>query len=206
LRVNAREEVEMGRRPIKDQRRGEILDALYRCLMRKSFKETSIKDIAREAGINSALLHYYFASKEDILINLVDQILGHYRDLYLEYVRGLEERDLPFRELLRQVFQFSNEQITTNKDLQRVFFEIWEVSLHNRNVNARVRKVYREWIRGLGELMQRGARNPEEAAQLALAAVAFQEGIGLLSVIFDFGKKRTREALETFQEKILELV
>lgn len=196
----------MGRRPIKDQRRGEILDALYRCLMRKSFKETSIKDIAREAGINSALLHYYFASKEDILINLVDQILGHYRDLYLEYVRGLEERDLPFRELLRQVFQFSNEQITTNKDLQRVFFEIWEVSLHNRNVNARVRKVYREWIRGLGELMQRGARNPEEAAQLALAAVAFQEGIGLLSVIFDFGKKRTREALETFQEKILELV
>ena len=42
----------MGRKPIREQRRREILDALYRCLLRKPYWETSIKDIGSEAGIN----------------------------------------------------------------------------------------------------------------------------------------------------------
>jgi len=64
----------VGRKSIKEQRRREILDALYRCLLKKPYTETSIKEIGAEAGINYAMLHYYFRSKEDILLNFIEDL------------------------------------------------------------------------------------------------------------------------------------
>ena len=44
--------------------RDAILDAALRCFAAKGFAATTIKDLASEAQVNSALLYYYFADKE----------------------------------------------------------------------------------------------------------------------------------------------
>jgi AcrR family transcriptional regulator len=41
-----------------------ILDAAERLFAAQGFARTTIKDIGREAGVNSALLYYYFADKD----------------------------------------------------------------------------------------------------------------------------------------------
>ena len=46
--------------------RDTLLDAAERCFARQGFAATTIKDIAAEAQLNSALLYYYFANKEDL--------------------------------------------------------------------------------------------------------------------------------------------
>jgi TetR/AcrR family transcriptional regulator len=46
--------------------RDTLLDAAERLFARTGFAATTIKDIATEAGLNSALLYYYFANKEDL--------------------------------------------------------------------------------------------------------------------------------------------
>jgi AcrR family transcriptional regulator len=43
-----------------------LLDAAERRFARQGFAATTIKDIAAEAQVNSALLYYYFANKEDL--------------------------------------------------------------------------------------------------------------------------------------------
>ena len=43
-----------------------LLDAAERRFARQGFAATTIKDIASEAQLNSALLYYYFANKEDL--------------------------------------------------------------------------------------------------------------------------------------------
>lgn len=43
-----------------------LLDAAERRFARQGFAATTIKDIAAEAQLNSALLYYYFANKEDL--------------------------------------------------------------------------------------------------------------------------------------------
>ena len=43
-----------------------IKDAAQRVFMRKGFSATTTREIADEAGINNALLHYYFRSKEKL--------------------------------------------------------------------------------------------------------------------------------------------
>ncbi len=46
--------------------RDTLLDAAERRFARQGFAATTIKDIAAEAQLNSALLYYYFANKEDL--------------------------------------------------------------------------------------------------------------------------------------------
>ena len=62
----------MGRKPVRDERRKQILDAVHQCLLVKPFHKTSIKDIARKAGLNHGALHYYFDNKEAILLEYID--------------------------------------------------------------------------------------------------------------------------------------
>jgi AcrR family transcriptional regulator len=152
------------------------------------------------------MLHYYFESKEDILLSFIDGIIDHQRAMFSERLRKLQKEHLPYGELIRQVFAFINEEITTDKNLQKVFFEIWAVALYNKEVNTRLKKIYREWIDELGTIMKSGARSSPDSAHLAMAAVAFQEGIGIFSVFFNFNRKYTRMLLEEFQERIIEML
>lgn len=196
----------MGRKPIREQRRKEILEALYRCLLRKPYSETSIKDIGAEAGINYAMLHYYFKSKEDILLCFIDGIFEHYFGLSKQYLEKLGEKELTHRETLREVFNFMNTQITTDKKLQTIFVEIWGIALYKPAVHAHVKKMYSEWIKELSRIMQSLNSNPDETGWLAMSLVAFQEGIGLFSISFDLKKKETMALMETFQDKIIEIL
>jgi AcrR family transcriptional regulator len=50
-----------------DAKRRIILLAAMRCFAKNGLQRTSIKDICKEAGMNSGHLYYYFANKEAIL-------------------------------------------------------------------------------------------------------------------------------------------
>ena len=49
-----------------------ILDAAKTVFMQRSFDGTRMEDIAKEAGINKALLHYYFQTKEKLFEKIFD--------------------------------------------------------------------------------------------------------------------------------------
>jgi hypothetical protein len=84
--------------------------------------------------------------------------------------------------------------------------QIWEIAMYNPAVNARMKKIYTEWIRGMVSIMQGERRDQKKANWLAMSLVGFHEGIGLFSVLFDLRKKDTLAMLETFQEKLLEML
>src|ERR1700730_19332662 len=52
-------------------RRVQIVRAAAAVLGRQGYAETSLKDVAREAKVAPGLLHYYFDSKEDLLLEVV---------------------------------------------------------------------------------------------------------------------------------------
>jgi AcrR family transcriptional regulator len=199
------EEKSLGRKPIREQRRREILEALYRCLLKKPYSETSIKDIGTESGINYAMLHYYFRSKEDILLNFIDHLYERYDRLFSEHMRQIEGRGDSPGGNVNAVFAFYNDYITTDKRLQKVFFEIWAVALYNPRVNTKLRKIYRALIDAVESAIKKNGGSTQ-AAHLAIATVAFHEGIGIFSVFFNFKKKYTTMLLEEFQGKIIEMV
>jgi AcrR family transcriptional regulator len=52
---------------VEEDRREQIIDAAMRVFAQKGFARATNRDVAREAGITTGLIYYYFASKEDLL-------------------------------------------------------------------------------------------------------------------------------------------
>ncbi|MFC6081161.1 TetR/AcrR family transcriptional regulator [Sphaerisporangium aureirubrum] len=57
-----------GRRPGLTDTRGEIIAAASKVFADKGFDKATIRGIAREAGVDPALVHHYFSTKEGIFV------------------------------------------------------------------------------------------------------------------------------------------
>ena len=61
-----------GRRPGQAGTRDRIADAARRLFAERGFDRTSIRAIAAEAGVDPALVHHYFGTKQRLFIEAVD--------------------------------------------------------------------------------------------------------------------------------------
>lgn len=63
-----------------------ILDAAFRCLATTGYAALSVREIAKDAGVNHALINYYFGTKDRLVIAVLDeanrQLLQRQRQMY----------------------------------------------------------------------------------------------------------------------------
>lgn len=196
----------MARKRIQEERKQQILKALDACLQEKSFEKTSIKDIARVAGVNHGVLHYYFSSKEDILLNYIDYVIDDYQVQVQEWLSTKDITRYGKREFIDELFGFVNNRITLNKGLSTIFVEIWEIALYHDSVRAKLRKAYNRWIDELVTHLSRYIDDKQFIRQVSIAMVAFWEGMALFSTIFEPGMLDIEEVLKGFQSRILEIL
>jgi TetR/AcrR family transcriptional regulator, ethionamide resistance regulator len=62
-------------RPSGDERQQAILDTASRLIQQRSFAEVSVDDLAKGAGISRPTFYFYFASKEAVLLSLLDPLI-----------------------------------------------------------------------------------------------------------------------------------
>ena len=61
-----------GRRPGEPGTRGRIADAARRLFAERGFDGTSMRAVAAEAGVDPALVHHYFGTKQRLFLEAVD--------------------------------------------------------------------------------------------------------------------------------------
>ncbi|TMC39584.1 MAG: TetR/AcrR family transcriptional regulator [Chloroflexi bacterium] len=54
--------------------RTKILEAAFQILARQGYENTSIKDIAEEAGVAQGLVHYHFKSKQQLVLAVLAEV------------------------------------------------------------------------------------------------------------------------------------
>ncbi|HEY6472805.1 MAG TPA: TetR family transcriptional regulator [Acidimicrobiales bacterium] len=59
----------VGRRPGNADTRGEIIEAAKRVFAAKGYDATSLRGVAREAGVDPALVHHYFDGKASLFVS-----------------------------------------------------------------------------------------------------------------------------------------
>src|SRR5580698_10362370 len=73
----------VGRRPGNVDTRGEIIEAAQRVFAAKGYDGTSMRAVAREAGVDPALVHHYFDGKASLFVDAMAlpfdpaQVAGH---------------------------------------------------------------------------------------------------------------------------------
>lgn len=110
-------------KPVSSEQR--ILEAARKVFTRKGYAATRTRDIAEEAGINLALLNYYYRSKEklfqQVMTEKVQQLFGGIRPLIYD----------PSTSLIKKVELITKnyiEMISLNPDLP--FFVLNEIRMH----------------------------------------------------------------------------
>jgi len=114
--------------------REQILDAAYEIFMQKGINGGGIQEIADRAGVNKAMLYYYFDSKENLFVEVFRKAVA---DSGLKTV-DLLESDLPLFEKIRNfidtfidrllqqpvIISFVMNELNRNPDLlTKVFME-----------------------------------------------------------------------------------
>ncbi|MFO7879840.1 MAG: TetR/AcrR family transcriptional regulator [Bacteroidales bacterium] len=88
-----------------------ILNAASEVFMEKGFDGARMQEIADKAGLNKALLHYYFRSKKKLFNDVFQVVL-------MEMVDGLSrifEKDISVFEAIRQFFAVHQDILLKNK-------------------------------------------------------------------------------------------
>jgi AcrR family transcriptional regulator len=93
-----------------------ILEAAARIFGEKGFHATSMNDIALAVNLQKASLYYHFASKQEILISILDYAL----DLINEHLELVLAQPLSPPEKLRQAMVSYLQTITENRNLSAV--------------------------------------------------------------------------------------
>jgi AcrR family transcriptional regulator len=96
--------------------RDHILDAAERLFAARGFPRTTIKQIGHEAGVNSALMYYYFGDKERLYREVLHRLVG---SLIQGAGRGLDAGGSPERRL-RAFLQAQAETLAANPRFARL--------------------------------------------------------------------------------------
>lgn len=196
----------MARKRVQEERREQILDALHRCLLVRPFHGTSIKDIAKEAGVNHGVLHYYFKSKEDILLTYIDYIIDTDKTHYDEWMKTVDVSESDGRRFLEKVLGYMAERITLNRGLSRVFIEIWEIASYDKKVRAKLQKAYMEWIGSVSEILRAMGKGEEAIERTSRALIVFFEGMALFSIIMPPKEFKTTDLLSWFEQWVIDKI
>lgn len=63
-----------------EERRRELIDAAEQLFIAKGYEQTSISDIVREVSVSQGAFYYYFESKEDVLVAIIEKKIALMED------------------------------------------------------------------------------------------------------------------------------
>jgi TetR/AcrR family transcriptional regulator len=109
----------------------EILRAATKVFLKKGFHGARTQEIADAAGINKALLHYYFKTKEQLFSRILEDALR----TIMRQLHGLLASEGDIRDILRRVIDSYLDHLHRNSALAK--FLLWELE-HGGKTAARV--------------------------------------------------------------------
>jgi len=142
----------------------EILAAAQRVLLEKGFSGLTLRAVAQESGANSAMVQYYFGSKDGLVEAMIDSVFRDDQDEAATIMEAVprEERLSRFVDGLRT--------IGSSRSF-RVFFDILPYALRIDDLRARMARAY-EWYRRLKRNWLPSGPAPSPAEEEVLLAVA----------------------------------
>jgi TetR/AcrR family transcriptional regulator, transcriptional repressor for nem operon len=156
----------MTRPPLKREPRADtrrvILEAGTRAVLRKGYEQSGLAQILQEANVPKGSFYYYFASKEDFGLQLIE----HWLENYSEAEASLQDQTLS---PLTRVRRFFEARCRLFKRLRREYGTVvgsllLEMATHNETFRCRVERILADWQERLTaclvEAQQAGEINP----------------------------------------------
>jgi AcrR family transcriptional regulator len=167
-----------GARSIREANVEAFLDAAERLLIKEGAAGISTRQLAREAGQNHGLVHYYFGSVDELLL----QALERFTNRVLDRQRAMYQRDAPFVDKWRTAMSYIEEDLASG--YPKVWAELEALAWNKPNLRRRLQVVSDRWrslLRdALSDAIEELGLDPDRFSAEALAALVMQFNKGLL--------------------------
>lgn len=128
-----------GDRSIRQVNVAAFLDAAERLLVREGAAGISTRQLAREAGQNHGLVHYYFGSVDELLLQTLERFTGR----VLERQRAMYATEAPFAEKWRAAVAYIEEDLASG--YPKVWAELEALAWHKPELRERLNGVSEKW-------------------------------------------------------------
>ncbi len=171
----------MSPRPsVEEQRRKEILEAACAAIAERGFAAVRISDIAARAGTSTGTVHYYFASKDDVLHQALRYAFEQSLDRQMTELGKLRS---PRRRLVRLI----ELNLPEDREVRQewiVWMEFWIEALHRPDLRPINEELYGHWRRLVAAIIEQGQREGTleasvDAEDLANRLVALIDGLAI---------------------------
>jgi len=161
-------------------------------LIQSGYAQITTRKLAEEAGANHGLVHYYFGSMEELLV----QVLERFTERITTRQRALYGADMPFIDKWRRAINYIDEDLAAG--YPKVWFELEALAWNRPEFRSRLVRVHEEWHSLLYDAVDRALedygidrrRFPSEA--VAALVGTFNLGVLLERMI---GKRSHHDAL-----------
>jgi len=164
-------------------REEEILAAACRAMARLGFGETRISDVAREAGTSTGTVHYYFETKDDVLVAALKWAND---EAYRRLDQELERADGATAKL-RHFIEVALPYSVDARNEWLLWLEFWTRALRRPDLAEASAHVSERWRRYFFDIVSEGVAAGEfrpvaPAEEVAERLVALVDGLGLAAV------------------------
>src|SRR5918994_6793708 len=116
-----------------------FLDAAESLLVEFGHGGITTRRLAAEAGANQGLVHYYFGSIDELLV----QVLERFTARLIARQREMYAADAPFIEKWRTAWRFQEDDLEAG--YSKIWMELQALSWNRPNLRPRVAHVNEEW-------------------------------------------------------------
>jgi AcrR family transcriptional regulator len=129
-----------GLSPSAQQRARHIAEAAAAVMSRKGYAGTTMKDIAAEAQVAPGLIHYYFDSKEDLLLAVVRMLCEEMRQQARDAFAA--SSGAPPMARAWAALQSAQDQLAGKPDRQRLMYETVALAMSEPRVREQLIELY----------------------------------------------------------------
>jgi AcrR family transcriptional regulator len=181
-----------------DNRRELILESFHDCVIRNGYSNTTLRDVARKAGMTASHLLYYFSGKDAILAHYFGVVSQRIIQRINSFRKASPEQQVDY---LADLF-FAGKGITSSET--GFMLECFGVAVHDRQLHAEKSALDLSCKSYLEELFQQAGCKPAEASDHAEVAYALL--IGLRTAAYFDGRLDLPQARRLFHATVLKMV
>lgn len=177
------------RRNLKEQqRRAQIKEAAINLFSTKGYQQSTMDDLAGEAGVSKSLIYWYWTSKAALLSELIDTCMDQYIDLLTEAVNTDKPFVDKFHQTLWRYLDISRKNDRLNKLVH--FCSLHTPKHREDNFSQQVNDHYHHVLTLLETLISQGVASgflPEatDCEAIALILLSLTEGHIYMSILED---------------------
>ncbi|EDT03089.1 transcriptional regulator, TetR family [Burkholderia ambifaria IOP40-10] len=194
-------------RPLADASVGPdvILRAARRTFAKRGYDATSVREVARELGIDAALIAHHFGTKETLWLAVVEQIAELAEPMF-DALRALRTSSLPHRERMRRAIELCVDHEFDEPDIGMFFSTAaTEEGARLDRLRERIVRPYHDAMFPLlAEAVDAGAIRPVDPDVLFfMIASAIGTTVSYSHLILEFTSLPTRR--DAFRQAVLHI-